>query len=265
MSPSYKLDVIGAAGSYASRFVSSDGTASYLIGGNGFANSMQASTTANGTYTIYSSASGAGNAIGIYGTASNSASYGVLGSNGSTGYFCYLGGGSYSITCSGPTSGVSDRRLKKDIRPLDASEGLSAIMQIEPVHYRWKDERMNAAHPGGEIGFIAQNVETVLPLLVSESAQFKDAPIKLEGGKQKSLQYDRLAAPIIKAVQELKHLFDGLVTEVKQLAARVDEAFTRLAAYDSAIEMLKEKLAHDDDEIALLKKEMARFRMAPAH
>jgi hypothetical protein len=239
--PSYRLDVLGAAGTYAGRFVSSDGTASYLIGGNGFANSMQASTTANGTYTIYSSASGAANAIGVYGNASNSASYGVLGLNGASNYFCYLGGGSYSITCSGPTSGISDKRLKKDIRPLEANEGLSAIMQIEPVHYRWKDERMNTAHPGGEIGFIAQNVEAVLPLLVSESAQLKDAPIKLEGGMQKALQYDRLAAPIIKAVQELKHMIDAVIGDVKKLAARVDKIFTRLAAHDSRLKKLEDE------------------------
>jgi hypothetical protein len=127
-----------------------------------------------------------------------------------SGYYCVLGTPSFSIACSGPTSGISDRRLKKDIRPLEANEGLSAIMKLEPVHYRWKDERMNKAHPEGEIGFVAQNVETVLPTLVSESPQLKDAPIKLEGGMQKSLQYDRLVAPIVKAVQELKADNDNL-------------------------------------------------------
>jgi hypothetical protein len=239
-SPGYRLDVLGAAGSYAGRFVSSDGTASYLIGGNGFANSMQASTTAGSTYTIYASASGGGS-IGLYSTASSSAGSGLLASNSAAGYSCWLGTGSYSIQCSGPTSGVSDQRLKKDIRPLEANEGLSAIMQIEPVHYRWKDERMNKAHPGGEIGFIAQNVETVLPLLVSESPQPKDAPIKLDGGKQKALQYDRLAAPIIKAVQELKHMIDGIIGDVKKLAARVDEAFARLAAHDDRLKNLADE------------------------
>jgi hypothetical protein len=173
---------------------------------------------------------------------SNSGGYGLIGQNTSNGYYCQLGTPSYAIACGGPTSGVSDRRLKKDIRLLDAKEGLAAIMQLEPVHYRWKDEHMNTAHPNGEIGFIAQNVETALPDLVSEVEQMKDAPIKIPGGKQKTLQYERLIAPLVLAVQQLKSLFDSDHDELAKLKADNDRLRAANDKEAAQIKMLTARL-----------------------
>jgi hypothetical protein len=129
-------------------------------------------------------------------SASNTGSSAVLGSNTGSGAYCYLGTGSYSLYCSGATSGVSDGRLKKDVVTLDSKEGLAAVMQLRPVTYRWKDERKN--HQGDphyrEMGFIAQEVEKVLPELVGEVTQPSATADPLVKGKIKSLEYDRLAA-----------------------------------------------------------------------
>jgi hypothetical protein len=232
-SPSYRLDVLGAAGTFAGHIGSNDTTSNAYFGRSDFgvystissANGIAVQGIGQGTggFGIYGTGSGT-NSFGLYGYATSSSANAIGGLNNSSGYNCYIGTPLYSIVCSGPTSGVSDRRLKKDITPLKDNEGLSAIMKLEPVHYRWKDERMNKAHPEGEIGFIAQNVETVLPLLVSESPQAKDAPVKLEGGMQKSLQYDRLAAPLVKAVQELKADNDNLRQEVEELRREIRHA-----------------------------------------
>jgi hypothetical protein len=230
-SPSYRLDVLGAAGTFAGRFTSNDGTSTVSLASSGYGLNIQNSTA--GATVAYVVSSGSGG-TGLASASSSSTGNGLVGQNTSTGYYCYLGTGSYSIICSGPTSGVSDRRLKKDIHPLEAKEGLSAIMRLEPVHYRWKDERMNKAHPGGEIGFVAQNVETVLPDLVSESPQSKDAPLKLEGGLQKGLQYDRLAAPLVKAVQELKADNDNLRAANGNEAAQIRTLTARLDALEAA-------------------------------
>jgi hypothetical protein len=146
----------------------------------------------------------------------------------------------------------SDRRLKENIAP--TAKGLSALMQI-PV------SDFNFIADSGKTrvqGFIAQEVYKVYPEAVSKG----DDDVKK---KPWALDYGRLTPLIIKAVQDIKNLFDGLAAEVQQLAARVDGAFARLATHDSAIKALQDRLAHDDDEIALLKKEMAGFRMVPAH
>jgi hypothetical protein len=146
----------------------------------------------------------------VYGNTTNATGgNGVYGANSGTGYLCYMGSVSYSLSCAGPTSGVSDRRLKKDITPLDPSMGLAAIMQLQPVRYRWRDERMNKKGRK-EIGFIAQNVESVLPELVGEVTQASDTRVPLPGHKSKALEYDRLIAPAILAIQQLKADNDNL-------------------------------------------------------
>jgi hypothetical protein len=215
----YRLMVYGVSPNYAASFTSGGGTTTTSFARDDVG--VYAQTTAASTWGVESVVFGA-NSQAIVGNATASSGIGAVIQNQSTGYYCYIGTGSFSIQCSGPTSGISDRRLKKDIRPLEANEGLSAIMKLEPVHYRWKDERMNKAHPDGEIGFIAQSVEAVLPILVSESVQPKDAPIKLDGGKQKGLQYERLVAPLVKAVQELKADSDTLKAANDNLKAAND-------------------------------------------
>ena len=105
---------------------------------------------------------------------------------------------------------------------------------------------MNGKSQHHEIGFIAQNVEKVLPEAVGEAPQAPDAPIKLAGGVSKSLAYERLIAPAILAIQQLKEMFDddhGLLMKLEALF-EIDHA--RLAADQSAFKL-------DHDEIATLK------------
>jgi hypothetical protein len=179
----------------------------------------------NGDAYIYGGSSYAylnNSGIGVIGYGTNSGTNGMMGENTSTGYLCYLGTPSSSIVCSGPTSGVSDQRLKKDIHPLEVADGLDALMKIQPVQYHWKDERMNKKGRY-EIGFIAQNVEKVLPELVDEVAQPPDAVVQLPGLKSKALEYDRLIAPAILAIQQLKARFDDNRDEIEKLKAGNDK------------------------------------------
>jgi hypothetical protein len=57
----------------------------------------------------------------------------------------------------------SDARLKRDIRPIDG--GLETVRQLRPVTFAWRDTRQ----PGRQHGFIAQEVEEVVPSLVSRT------------------------------------------------------------------------------------------------
>jgi hypothetical protein len=202
------------------------GTASYGIvvnssvaGGVGVRSDLAASTGTSG-----------------YFTASSTGAAAVLGSDTGSGYYCYLGTGSYSLQCNGPTGGISDGRLKKDVVTLDSREGLAAIMQLRPVTYRWKDERKN--HQGDphyrEMGFIAQDVEKVLPDLVGETAQPSATADPLVKGKIKALEYDRMVAPIVKAIQELKVLFDSDHAALEALKADNDKLRAEFEDYKRA-------------------------------
>jgi hypothetical protein len=67
-----------------------------------------------------------------------------------------------SILYSG-LSQRSDRRLKDDIHTAD--NGLATVRALRPVTFRWKDK----SHPGLQHGFIAQDVQKVVPELVSST------------------------------------------------------------------------------------------------
>ena len=94
-----------------------------------------------------------------------------------------------------------------------------------------------------QIGLIAQDVQTIFPEAVN--AAKTDTIITLADGSKQTitsalgLQYDKLVAPLIAAMQELKALFDGLAARVERLVAEVTE-------YDAAIKSLQ--AANDDLE-----------------
>jgi hypothetical protein len=88
----------------------------------------------------------------------------------------------------------SDQRLKQNIQPLENS--LAKVEQLRGVSFEWKDKAQDA---GTQVGMIAQEVETVLPELVSTDS---------EG--YKSLAYDKMTAVLVEAVKELKAQNDAL-------------------------------------------------------
>ncbi|MDM8560879.1 tail fiber domain-containing protein [Candidatus Parabeggiatoa sp. HSG14] len=80
----------------------------------------------------------------------------------------------------------SDQRHKKNIHSLENT--LSKLAQLRGVSFKWKDNAQNA---DTQIGLIAQEVETVLPELVSTDN---------EG--YKSIAYGKLTAVLIEALKE---------------------------------------------------------------
>jgi len=101
---------------------------------------------------------------------------------------------------------VSDLRLKTDIQPI--CDGLSKIEQLQGITFRWNHEAESlGATPGDQqIGVIAQEVEQVLPEIVSTA----------ENG-YKSVDYTKLTAVLIEAVKELKAENRDLKREIEDL------------------------------------------------
>jgi hypothetical protein len=96
---------------------------------------------------------------------------------------------------------TSDIRLKKDIS--EVSNALELVNNLHPVLYNWIDER-STINPGyKELGFLAQEVEAVLPNVVRTGPG--DG---LED--RKIVAYDRLVALLVGAVKELKAEVDAL-------------------------------------------------------
>jgi len=83
---------------------------------------------------------------------------------------------------------VSDVTLKENINPLTNS--LDKIKQLKPVSYQWKDRE--AGGDGVRLGFIAQEVEGVVPEIVFTA----------NNGK-KGINYHEISALLVDAVKEL--------------------------------------------------------------
>jgi endosialidase-like protein len=105
----------------------------------------------------------------------------------------------------------SDWRIKKDIAALPESYGLSAVERLKPVTYHWRDPKSPRQL---QMGLIAQDVQEVIPELVTRSAPTRYAP---DG--ELGIEYSGLVIPLIKAVQELKGDNDNLRREFEAYKA----------------------------------------------
>jgi hypothetical protein len=130
-----------------------------------------------------------------------------------------------------PYSGVSDERLKENV--VDLSLGLDEINALRPVTFDWKASDIEDV-PTERYGFIAQEVESVVPTMIStqpatridfdEEGEEITVPnvITLDDGTEisewKSIDEKPLLYMLVKAVQEL--------------SAKNDELESRLAALE---------------------------------
>ena len=103
-----------------------------------------------------------------------------------------------NVTIAGTLTQNSDITLKENIKPLQSQ--LEIVSKLNPVSYNKIGQDKN------EIGFIAQEVEELLPELVLENE---------EG--LKSLAYGNMNAILVKAIQELKTDNDSLKARIETL------------------------------------------------
>jgi hypothetical protein len=135
---------------------------------------------------------------------------------------------------------VSDGRLKTHVTPV--TSGLSIVNQLNPVFYDWNRNNPKAAsfEDKHQVGFIAQEVETVLPEVVNKG----------EDGYL-SLEYGKVVSVVVVAVKELYKI-------ALDLEARDAEQDRRIAskAAQTDLEALKSENSLLKVENARLSKEM---------
>ena len=96
---------------------------------------------------------------------------------------------------------TSDARLKENVATLeDATEMVKAL---NPVRYDWKEE---ADRNGSDIGFIAQEVEEILPELVSTG-----------DNDMKGIRYGNMVAVLTSSLQSALARIEALEAEVESL------------------------------------------------
>ena len=105
---------------------------------------------------------------------------------------------------SGDFNDTSDVALKENIT--DINGGLSIIKQLQPRNFDWKDTNKK----NGIAGFIAQEVETILPQEVNGDDY-------TEGNAGKSINVGGIVAHLTKAIQEQQEQIEQLKTEIQTL------------------------------------------------
>ncbi|HNS95036.1 MAG TPA: tail fiber domain-containing protein, partial [Candidatus Woesebacteria bacterium] len=130
-----------------------------------------------------------------------------------------------TLSAGGIISCSSDSALKKDVT--DVVSGLDTLMQLRPVSFHWNSQ---GEEDEKYLGFIAQEVEEVLPELVTTD---------ITGYKQ--LNSIGLIPVVAKAVQEQQGLILSLQQEVQ---ASVPD--TKIATLDEGIHTLTQKVGFWD-------------------
>ena len=133
--------------------------------------------------------------------------------NGSNGYTVYdvnnavtrfyvTGGGQVHATSTSITA-ISDATLKENVRDLD--KGLNTVLALKPRRFDWKNGDGNNI-----MGFIAQEVEEVMPELVHDYIYNEDET-------KKGLKMGDMLPSMVKAIQEQQAMIEELKAEVAAL------------------------------------------------
>jgi hypothetical protein len=119
--------------------------------------------------------------------------------------------GSCVYETDGGVSCLSDEQFKRGIRPV--SFALDRVAALQPVRYSWRTDEFPDRHfdTGESVGLVAQDVERVLPELVSTDAH-----------GYKAVDYSKLPLVTIQAVKELKERNDRLTEQNAALERRLE-------------------------------------------
>jgi hypothetical protein len=123
---------------------------------------------------------------------------------------------------------ASDARLKSQVR--NVSGALSLLGQLQAKTYEFRRDgryQFSALPQGRQIGFLAQDIEKVLPELVTDAPLYihdqKDGRTAPNSETIKAVNYTGLIPVLTQAVNELKAEVDGLRAELAALKRKGSE------------------------------------------
>ena len=120
------------------------------------------------------------------------------------------------------SASLSDERVKKNIEPLKAS--LNKVINLQGISYEWKSEEYPGSGFGKsrQIGFIAQDVEALLPELVFTNSN-----------GYKSLAYDKLVPVLVEAIKEQDAIMKEKDARIEKLEKALEKIERRMATIES--------------------------------
>ncbi|MFD3408543.1 tail fiber domain-containing protein [Aquirufa sp. HETE-83D] len=105
-------------------------------------------------------------------------------------------------------AGSSDLRFKTNIRPVE--NALDKVKSLRGVYFNWDQKAFPTRDfsEKTELGFIAQEVEKVLPEVVAKDKTPEE---------YRSVKYDKVVALLVEAIKEQQKQIDSLKSQVKKL------------------------------------------------
>lgn len=136
-----------------------------------------------------------------------------------------LNAGDFTFYVNGPAGGTSswnstsDMRLKTNI--LDISNALDKVLKLKGVYFSWKDTKTFDGKQ--HIGFLAQDVEKVLPEVVNGA------------NDNYSMQYAPITALLVEAIKEQQNTID----ELQKKNTALEQKITEMESLKSEVEKLR--------------------------
>ena len=103
-----------------------------------------------------------------------------------------------NLTVTDTLTELSQREMKTNIEPIENI--LPAVLQLQGVSFDWKKDKNEKNH----YGFIAEDVEKILPNLVSHD----------EEGKAQGIQYSKMTAVLLEEIKEQQIQIDELKSKL---------------------------------------------------
>ncbi|MEW6730329.1 MAG: tail fiber domain-containing protein [Acidobacteriota bacterium] len=192
------------------RLVTASNTSSIVIGSsdptnkarlnNSIANSLMVGFNSN-VSTLFVGPANGGSTLGNVGIGTSTPGAYRLNINGDT-----LVNGNLDVGGGGSIRQLSDIRLKTNVRVIE--NALGKILNLQGIKYEWKqNENIPMPYAGDEqLGFAAQEVEKVLPEIVSTT----------DSG-YKAVSYQSLTPVLVEAMKDQQKIIDQQKAELEQL------------------------------------------------
>lgn len=100
----------------------------------------------------------------------------------------------------------SDKRLKKNIKDISYQEANNIINNIQGCTYDWKNKLENKS---SEVGFIAQDIEKILPNVVNE-----------DNNGYKSIEYQKIIPYLVETIKGLEKKVNNLEDKLSNLEGK---------------------------------------------
>jgi hypothetical protein len=128
------------------------------------------------------------------------------------------------ITCFGS---VSDIKFKEEI--YDLPNSLDKVCELKPVTFKWKNDIVNEDYRGiTDIGFIAQDVEPIIPQAIKE--------VTMNDDTFKTIKYERFIPVLVGAIKELDEKNKQQEIIIQSQIEEIDDLKSRLERVESIIQ-----------------------------